>query len=435
MSQRSISKPVRPTAEVRAGTVQAKIGLKLVASRFANPVALAFPPDGTGRLFVVDQIGKIYTIKQDGTTSEVPFLDISSEVVELNPKYDERGLLGLAFHPRFKDNGRFYIFYSAPLRANAPNGWNCTNHLAEFAVSDDDPDKADPRSMRTLLSIDKPQMNHNGGHITFGPDGYLYVPLGDGGGENDHDEGHTPEIGNGQDLSTLLGKILRIDVDGRSNGKEYGIPQDNPFMNGEGSPEIFAYGMRNPFHIAFDAGGHRALFAGDAGQTRWEEVDIIVKGGNYGWNLKEGRHCFDPDDNSIDCVGCANQRYRGEELIDPIIEYRNLANMSGGTGAVVIGGYIYRGKAIRFLNGKYIFGDLTGRQGKPDGRLFVGSPPEGGGEWVMDALVIEGRRKLGEYLLAFGEDGERELYVLTSDTEGPQGTSGRVYKVIAAGGE
>jgi hypothetical protein len=290
-------------------------------------------------------------------------------------------------------------------------------------------------SRRILLSVDKPQMNHNGGHIAFGPDGHLYIPLGDGGGENDHGEGHTPDVGNGQDLKTMLGKILRIDVDGRSAGKEYGIPKGNPFVDGEGLPEIFAYGVRNPYHIAFDAGGDHALFAGDAGQIRWEEVDIIVKGGNYGWNIKEGRHCFDPNDNSVDCVGSSNKGYRGEELIDPIIEYRNLSNMSGGTGSVVIGGYVYRGKAIPFLVGRYVFGDLSGRQGKADGRLFVGSPPDEGGEWVMDALLIEGRRKLGEYLLALGEDSDRELYVLSSDTEGPQGTSGRLYKLVPAGGK
>jgi glucose/arabinose dehydrogenase len=424
----------RAVEEVRGGLTQAMVGLKLTADGFANPVALACPFDGTRRLFVVDQIGKVFIIDRQGKKGG-PFVDVSADLVELDPHYDERGLLGLAFHPRFKDNGRFYLYYSSPLRAGAPPGWNCTNHLVELRVSEDDGDRADPSSKRVLMSIDKPYMNHNGGHITFGPDGHLYVPLGDGGGENDQGRGHTPDIGNAQDLNVLLGKILRIDIDSRGPSREYAIPADNPFVNGEGRPEIFAYGLRNPYHIAFDAGGERALFAGDAGQIRWEEIDIIVKGGNYGWNLKEGSHCFNPQDNATDYLGCPRTGFRGEELIDPIIEYRNLSNISGGIGSVIIGGYVYRGRAIPRLEGHYIFGDLSGHHGKADGRLFVGSPPNRPGPWTMDELLIEERRKLHEYLLALGQDEDNELFVLTSDTEGPQGTSGRVYKLVPAGGE
>ncbi|MBI0583805.1 MAG: PQQ-dependent sugar dehydrogenase [Methanomassiliicoccus sp.] len=430
--QRSVARPVQRSVEqVRGGLVEAKVGLKLVADGFANPVAMGCPPDGSGRLFIADQIGRVYIIK-DGRKREEPFVDVSHELVRLEPNYDERGLLGLAFHPRFSDNGLFYLFLSGPLRAGGPRGWNCTNHLIELRASEDDRDRADMSSKRVLLSVDKPQMNHNGGHITFGPDGYLYVPLGDGGGENDRDEGHTPGIGNAQDLEVLLGKILRIDVDSRTEGREYGIPADNPFA-GSGRPEIFAYGLRNPYHIAFDAGGDRALFAADAGQVRWEEVNIIVPGGNYGWNLKEGSHNFDPEDNTTDRLGCHDAGFRGEELIDPIMEYRNLSNMTGGSGSVIIGGYVYRGRGIPSLEGRYIFGDLSGRHGKADGRLYVGSPTKDPGMWTMDELIIEKRRKLHEYLLALGQDEDNELYVLSSDTEGPSGTSGRVYRIMPSG--
>jgi glucose/arabinose dehydrogenase len=410
---------------------KADIGLEVVAEGFANPVALACPIDGSGRLFILDQIGKVRVVGPDGKPKDEPFLDITDKVVKLDPQYDERGLLGMAFHPQFVRNRKFYLFYSAPLREGGPEGWNCTNNLIEMTVLKSDPTTADLGSIRVLLSIDKPQMNHNGGHIAFGPDGLLYVPLGDGGGENDRGEGHTEDIGNGQDLNKLLGKVLRIDVDSRSPGKEYGIPEDNPFLNGEGRPEIFAYGLRNPYHIAFDAGGRHDLFAGDAGQVRWEEIDVIVKGGNYGWNLKEGSHCFNPRDNLGDYLDCGTRGFNGERLIDPIIEYRNLSNRSGGIGSVVIGGYVYRGTALPWLAGRYVFGDLSGTHGEPDGRIFVGSPPlDGSDRWTMDELEIDGKRKLHEYLLAFGQDTANELYVLSSASEGPQGTSGRVRRLI-----
>ncbi len=419
--------------EVRGDLVPAMVGVELIAQGLANPVALATPPDGTGRLFIVDQVGKVHVVSPPGGTRET-FLDISSRLVDLDPKYDERGLLGMAFHPRFQDNGRFYLFFSGPLRPSAPRGWNCTNYLVEMTAPHGS-GKVEVTSMRVLLAIDKPQMNHNGGHIAFGPDGLLYIPLGDGGHQNDQGEGHTEGRGNAQDLEVLLGKVLRIDVDGRSDGREYAIPQDNPFVDGPGRPEIFAYGLRNPYHIAFDAGGDHALYAGDVGQGRWEEVDIIVRGGNYGWNLREGRHHFNPEDNMGDYLGPNDRGYRGEELIDPILEYRNLSSRTGGSGSAIIGGYVYRGRALPYLRGRYIFGDFSGRHGAADGRLYVGTPPVHGSEWTMDELRIEGRGKLKEYLLGIGQDADHELYVLSSSTQGPEGSSGRVYRIVPAGQE
>ncbi|MDW5562683.1 MAG: PQQ-dependent sugar dehydrogenase [Methanomassiliicoccus sp.] len=412
--------------------VRARIGLEFVAEGFANPVFLTCAP-GRNELYIVDQIGKIFVLDYGEGEMPEPFLDISDRIVDLDPGYDERGLLGLTFHPEYRTNGRFFVFYSAPLRDGGPPGWNCTNHLVEYRASPGNPRGVDPGSERSLLTIDKPQMNHNGGHIAFGPDGYLYVPLGDGGGANDRGEGHNPQIGNGQDTMTMLGKILRIDVDGRSEGKEYGIPSDNPFVDGGGLPEIYAYGLRNPYHIAFDAEGEHQLFAGDAGQVRWEEVDIIEKGGNYGWNIKEGRHYFDPQDNKADIVVTEPVPVR---LIDPIVDYPNLANRTGGIGSVVIGGYVYRGDKIPFLRGRYVFGDFSGTSGKPDGRIYIASPSEdGAGKWVMDELSVDRKGgKLGEYLLSFGQDNDHEIYVLCSDSEGPEGRSGRVYRIVRAEG-
>jgi glucose/arabinose dehydrogenase len=418
---------VRAKIAERPRTVEAEIGLELVAEGLANPVFLTSPP-GDRTLYIVDQIGKVFSLDASGGKLET-FLDITDQVVDLDPGYDERGLLGLAFHPDFESDPRFYVFYSAPPRDEAPAGWNCTNHLVEYRADKSAPPRADPSSRRVLLTVDKPQMNHNGGHIAFGPDGYLYVPLGDGGGSNDQGEGHTPGIGNAQDTTKLLGKVLRIDVDDRSGGREYGIPADNPFADGGGRPEIFAYGLRNPYHIAFDAGGERKLFAADAGQVRWEEVDIIEKGGNYGWNIKEGAHHFDSEDNTVSRLAVDGP----SGLTDPIVEYPNLGNSMGGMGAVVIGGYVYRGRAMPFLEGRYIFGDFTGNSGRPDGRIFVASPSaDGEGRWVMDELRVAGRRggRLGEYLLSFGQDSDNELYVLSSDTEGPEGRFGRVYRIV-----
>jgi len=199
--------------------------LELVAEGFVSPVTLTSPP-GDDRLFVVDRPGIVYALDQQGQREEEPFLDITDRVVELDPGYDERGLLGFAFHPDFAENGRAFAYYSAPLREGGPAGWNHTAVLAEFTLGDDG--RLDPASERVLLEVDQPQMNHNGGQLLFGHDGFLYLGLGDGGAANDVAEGHPP-LGNGQDVTTLLGSVLRLDVD---SGDPYGIPADNPFADG-----------------------------------------------------------------------------------------------------------------------------------------------------------------------------------------------------------
>src|ERR671919_810397 len=258
------------------------VDLELIADGLTSPVTLMEAPDGTGRLFVVDQAGLIRVITPSGVLLPEPFLDVRDRMVALQAGFDERGLLGLAFHPDYASNGRFFVYYSAPLREGGPAGFNHTSHISEFTVSGD-PDRADPASERILLQVDEPQFNHNAGSLQFGPeDEYLYISFGDGGGANDVGLGHVADWyaenggGNGQDVTqNLLGSILRIDVD---SGSPYGIPPDNPFVGTPGLDEVWAYGFRNPYRMSFDRGGSRQLFVGDVGQLRWEEVSIVTAG-------------------------------------------------------------------------------------------------------------------------------------------------------------
>jgi glucose/arabinose dehydrogenase len=407
------------------------VGIENVVNGLTAPLVLVSPHDDTGRLFVADQVGTIWVLTEGGERLDTPYLDLSDRLVNLNTSYDERGLLGLVFHPNYAENGRFFVYYSAPLRAGGPNGWNHTSHLSEFTVSADNADEADAESERIIMEIDQPQSNHNGGQITFGPDGYLYVALGDGGAASDVGMGHTDEIGNGQDITNLLGSILRIDVDG---DEPYGIPEDNPFVGNEGEDEIYAYGFRNPFRMSFDTEGDQEFFVADVGQDLWEEVNIVTLGGNYGWPIKEGFHCFDPANPMNPPDTCPDEGPQGEELIDPILEYTN-ANIAEGLGRAVIGGYVYRGSDLPQFEGRYIFGDWSRSFGQPLGTLFVATAPENDGEaWSFEELEVTERPdgRLGEFVLAFGRDAEGELYILTSESGGPSGSTGRVYRITAA---
>lgn len=404
------------------------VGLKLVAEGFVSPVGLIPSPDDTGRLFIVDQAGTISVMTADGTILPEPFLDLRAKMVNLNPDFDERGLLGLAFHPLFKQNNRLFVYYSAPRRPQAPAGFDHTSHISEFRVMAGNPNKADPASERIVLQVDEPQANHNGGQITFGPDGFLYIPLGDGGNANDVGLGHPP-TGNGQDINTLLGKILRIDIDGTA---PYGIPPDNPFVGKDGADEIYAFGLRNPFRISFDMGGMHELFAGDVGQRLWEEVDIIVKGGNYGWNLKEGTRGFDPNNPAVAPPQGPTVDAAGRPLIDPIIEYGHPGANVAHVGTAVIGGFIYRGTAIPALQGAYVFGDFSAVRTEPDGRLFIASRPSAPGMWPMQELAINTspNGKLNAFLRSIGQDNSGELYALVADPRGPAGRTGKVFKIV-----
>jgi len=404
--------------------LEGQAALQLVAEGFAHPVAVATTDGVDDRFFVVDQIGVVRTVMTDGAVLPGPFLDLRAEMVALDPAYDERGLLSIAFHPDFGSNRLLYAFYSAPLREGAPEGYDHTNLVVELTAAED-LSSASPSENGTILAVDNPSRNHNGGQVLFGPDGYLYVTLGDGGGANDRGLGHNESIGNGQDLNSLHGKILRLDVDRGSGGTPYSVPPDNPFASGGGRPEIYAYGFRNPAYAAFD-NETGELFVADAGQARFEEIDLVVRGGNYGWRIREGAHCFDPDNPLADPASCPTTGAGGEELIDPIGEFVN-TDLPGGEGSAPVGGVLYRGN-ISELDGGYVFGAYRA-DGSP---LFV-LLPDGDGNWTRRTVLVEGRSdgRVPGYLLAVGLDVEGELLVLGADAAGPSGTSGKVWRLAA----
>jgi glucose/arabinose dehydrogenase len=410
---------------------QEAIGLKQVATGLVSPVQLVQAPHG--RRFIVDQIGVIRTLTRSGHLLPRPFLDLRSKIVPLDQGYDERGLLGLAFDPGFARNGRFFVFYNAPLRHGAPAGYDNTVTIAEYRARGRHHLRADPTSERIILQVDHPQVNHNGGTLAFGPDGYLYISIGDGGGANDDELGHVQDWyhrnagGNGQDIThNLLGNILRIDV---SHGRPYAIPPDNPFVNKPGLDEIWAYGLRNPYRFSFDMGGHHALLSQDAGQELWEEVSRIVKGGNYGWNVKEGTHCFSTANPNASPLNCPSVDPRnGEPLRDPVIEFAN-AGQTGGLAYTVVGGNVYRGSAMPKLDGRYIYGGATASLLAPEGRLFV-STPRAHGLWTLHELLINGTDRLSYVVKGFGQDSQGEVYVMASKILGPSGRTGTIFKLV-----
>ncbi|HKQ49774.1 MAG TPA: PQQ-dependent sugar dehydrogenase [Phycisphaerae bacterium] len=411
--------PPPPTAD--------NIGLQLVADGLTAPVDLAAPPDGSGRLFVVDQPGRIRVIDAGGGLLPTPFLDVADRVVSLSAAYDERGLLGMAFHPDYASNGRFFVFYN-PNNGAMITGWDMNVRVSEFHVSGD-PSVADAGSEIVLLTVGKPQGNHNGGQLAFDPDGFLLFGIGDGGGAGDSGDGHNPTIGNAQDKTTLLGKILRINVNA---GSPYGIPADNPFVAEAGArPEIYVLGARNPWRFSFDSGGERRLFVADVGQNLFEEVSIAAKGDNLGWRIREGAGCFDPADSNNPPAQCANTAADGEPLIPPILQYPHSDSSGGPSGIAVIGGFVYRGGAIPGLTGRYVFGDWSKGFLFPDGSLFVGTEA-GDGSWTMEHLTVRDRSggRIGEFLLGMGRDMAGELYLLSSANSGPTGNTGKVYKVV-----
>lgn len=411
-----------------------RLSLKPVADGFVSPLNVLTLDDGSGRLLIADQVGTISVVQKDGTLARDAFLDLRPKMVKLNNAFDERGLLGLALHPKFRENRLLYIYYSAPRRESVPTNWDHTSHLSEFKVAADF-SRVDVASERLLLAIDEPQANHNCGRLVFGPDGFLYVGVGDGGGANDNAVGH-PDPGNGQNPRTLLGKILRIDVDG---ARPYGVPKDNPFADGRaGLAEIFATGFRNPWGLSFDRGGNRQFFVVDVGQNLFEELNIVTRGGNYGWRVRESFHGFDPANANRAATNAPTTDAAGRPFADPILEYRHPPRnkpvpTDEPVGISVTGGYVYRGKAIPALQGKYVFGDWSRSWALPDGVLLMASPGGAGGRWSLDFLPMasagEAPFKLGAYLVAFGEDADGELYVMTASRNGLNGT-GKVLKLV-----
>ncbi len=429
--------PTPPLPPIQQGGIQLK--LQPVASGLTAPIEISSPADGSGRLFIVQQTGQIRILKGRRIVAE-PFLDLLSRLVTLMPAYDERGLLGFAFHPDFNNASapgfhKIYTYTSEPVSGPAdftvpnPNPFDHQSVIAEWKVSNNNPDRIDPASRREVVRIDEPQFNHNGGQLAFRPsDRYLYVSFGDGGNANDVGDGHNPNKGNGQDLSTVLGKMLRIDPldpalttgspDPISANGKYRVPATNPFV---GQPktvaEIFIFGLRNPFRFGFDPNLDQ-LIIGDVGQNNIEEIDLGVSGKNYGWNKKEGTFLFNPDDGTILPDGNPDPR-----LTNPVAEYSHI------DGIAVIGGYLYRGALAPALAGKYVFGDLFGSTGSA--RLFYSD--------LTDGTILEfkpgGQNPLeGSFLKGFGRDDAGEIYVLADTNIGPSGTGGQAFKIIRATG-
>ena len=414
-----------------------------VESQLQAPAAICNAGDGSGRLFIAEQRGQI-RIFSGGMLLPTPFLNLSPLLVPERPGFDERGLLGLCFHPHYGQSdhpgaGRFYVAYSAPspnAPGNASDPVDCRTRLVEYRVSAADPNLADPASARLLLSFDKPQFNHNGGDLSFGPDGLLYFSTGDGGSSNDNNAGHTGgsaarptnALGNSQDLTNLLGKILRIDPLGSDGpGGAYGIPPSNPFVDSPGGarPEIYAYGLRNPWRICFDSGpgGTDRMFAADVGQNEVEEINLVVAGGNYGWRNKEGT--FSPS------FSAGAPPLTGN-VVDPIAQYAHPGVTIGSPalpqiGISVTGGRFYRGAAIAGLAGKYVFGDWSQSFNAPAGTLL--GLEEVAGDWTLSILDIEGGNPIPWYIHTFGTDEEGEIYLGVKKTQAVSG----LFNGLAAG--
>ena len=299
---------------------------------FQDPVGIHHAGDSSNRLFIIEQQGRIKVFENNSaTSSSQTFLDIRS-IVDQDGGYTEEGLLGLAFHPNYSENGYFYVHYTDHLNGNINYPRNI---VARYSVSSNNPNQANLNSEQIILIVEQPYHNHNGGQMEFGPDGYLYISFGDGGSAGD------PQ-GNGQNLSTFLGSIIRIDIDNPSGGLNYGIPSDNPFIDAlNARDEIYAYGLRNVWRFSWDL-ETGLLWAADVGQNEWEEIDIIYSGLNYGWNEMEANHCYPPGSN------CNPNNFE-----PPIYEYELYVD---GVCSVT-GGYVYRGENLWMLEGKYIYGD------------------------------------------------------------------------------
>ena len=433
------------------------IGLNPIATGLAAPDYGISAPGDASRLFVVDQNGLLRVI-QNGSLLSTPALDIRS-LVQTAPvgngplvasnANDERGFLGLAFSPGFSDPSSpgfrtLYTYQSEALGTGAtypaPAGatQNYRNVVSEWKMSASNPNVVDPTSQREIISFGKNASNHNGGTIAFGPDGYMYLGLGDGGNANDVGPSHISPGGNAQNLTAPLGKMLRFDplnpalnptsTDPISPNGQYRIPTSNPFQAPGQVPEIYAYGFRNPYRFSFDS-ATGDLIVGDVGQNTVEEIDRVVKGGNYGWNVKEGTFTF----NSTTGTVIANSPGVPAGLIDPISGPLGTLEYDHQDGISITGGFVYHGAGIPQLDGKYVFGDLalTGAPVRVNGRLFYADLQTGQINEFQSPQFTNGTLPNSLTVHGFGLGGDGELYAMVTNTAA-NGTGGIVYKLVAA---
>lgn len=435
------------------------VRLEHVTGGFTYPTDMVEVPDGSGRFFLTDQVGIIYSIDPADGTSRV-VADLTDRVVDIYGSFSERGLLGIACHPNFDSNGRVFVRYSASAHPEEPSTWH-TEVLTEFTTSDG---TIDPASERELMRIPQPHVIHQGGSVLFGPDGYLYTTTGDGG---DVFEGADPSWydenpGRGAHSQTttdnLLGAVLRIDVDNQSADHPYAIPEDNPLVDVDGHrDEYYAWGFRNPWGASFDGDD---LYVADVGDALFECINLVEKGGNYGWNIREGTHCFDDEATVVPPETCPNttpQEVRGgEELLGPVIEYpqyhptddpfTGAFDFDHQYGSAVIGGHVHRG-SVPALDGGYVFGDWSAiPHGAPRGQLFIARPRDELDEvhdwfdqldlWGIERLVIESNDdvasdgQLNRYVTSVAMDLEGELYALVTGTNEVTGETGEVRKLV-----
>lgn len=370
--------------------------LKPLAEGLTSPVDLVDPNLSSKELWIVSQAGRISALLPNGSQKDIA--DFAFKLFKLNPNYDERGLLGLACHPKFPVKPLVYAYYSSPERQQ---GVNHVARLIELKY-DQKSGKIDLEKERVLMEFLQPEGNHNGGGLKFGPDGFLYLGLGDGGGQGDKHG----SVGNAQNLLSPFGKILRIDIDKEDDNKPYSIPNDNPFIGKQALPEVYAYGFRNPWRFSFDKQTGQ-LWVGDVGQNQWEEVSLVEKGKNYGWRLMEGTKCYNPSEN------CSE----GKMLVNPVFEYPHSVGIS------VAGGYVYRGKELKNLIGTYIWADWNGT-------FFLSKQPYEKAATFKTFDKNQFGKKSSWRINSFAEDKDGELYVLAQAEDGPLKGNGTVYKII-----
>ena len=419
-----------PLPNIPAGE---SVALQSIASGFVAP-NLAIPAPGIDdSLFVVDQIGEIWQVDLNNGSKTLLF-DVSSELVAVGQlfgagSFDERGLLGLAFHPDFASNGLMYTYQSEPVNGMAdystiPNGAVAQHQsvIAQWTVVNPLDASRTVGSKKVLLRIDQPQFNHDGGMLAFGNDGYLYISLGDGGNADDQGTGHSID-GNSQDTSNPLGSILRINPlntivgDSLSPNGQYYIPASNPFVGMVNQlDEIYAYGLRNVFRFSFDRDSGE-LWAADVGQNKIEEINLIELGKNYGWNAKEGSFFFHVNGSQNGYVSLEQSPNANAEMVDPVLQYDH------DDGLSAIGGFVYRGSQVAALSGNYVFGDWSQDFGQPLGRLLYKE-----GNQIKEMRVQGG---LNLFINGFGQDQQGEVYVLGNTSGTPSGNSGALLKIIA----